>query len=451
MLSQKPRIVVIGAGFAGLRTIRKLASINAEVILIDRNNYHTFIPLLYQVATGFIAPEVITYPLRKYVRSIKNARFIQAEVRRIDLNSKLLYLSSVESAITSSIEPTEAIDLTYDYLAIATGSKTRFLGVEGAAEYSLPMRTLEDALRIRDRVISNFERATVCNDIDRRRQLLTLVIVGGGPTGIELAGALIELVKGTLARDYRTINPQEVEIVLIHSGDKLLGYFPSHLSDYTSKQLRRRGVKVHLNSRVGKVTSSGVELEDKTTLETAMVIWTAGVKADYPTAGGKIPTSSKEKIQVNATLQLPDYPEVYAIGDVALVKQDGKSLLGIAPEALQQGGTVAKNLRRQLKGLSPKPFDYFNKGTAAIIARNSGVALLLGRIPLGGFFAWLLWLGIHLYYLPGITNRFIVLGSWLRDYLTGERNERQLFDRDKIAWLRIAELGGDRSFGDKDK
>ena len=438
MLSPKPRIVVIGAGFAGLRAIRKLAGIHAEVILIDRNNYHTFIPLLYQVATGFIAPEIITYPLRKYLRSLKNARFIQAEVRRIDLTSRLLYLSSVESATTSTIEQTEAIDLPYDYLVIATGSKTKFLGVEGAAEYSLPMRTLEDAVRIRDRLISNFERATVCNDLDLKRQLLTIVIVGGGPTGVELAGAIIELVKGTLNRDYRNISPQEVKIILIHSGDKLLGYFPSHLSDYTSKQLRRRGIKVHLNSRVSKVTPQGVELEDGTTLETATVIWTAGVEADYPTAGGKIPTASKEKIQVNGALQLPDYPEVYAVGDVALIKQDGEPLLGIAPEALQQGGTVAKNLRRQLKGLSPKPFDYFNKGTAAIIARNSGVALLLGRIPLGGFLAWLLWLGIHVYYLPGIANRFTVLGSWLRDYLTRERNERQLFDRALIAQLGVA-------------
>jgi NADH dehydrogenase len=438
VLSPKPRIVVIGAGFAGLRAIRKLAGIHAEIILIDRNNYHTFIPLLYQVATGFIAPEIITYPLRKYLRSLKNARFIQAEVRRIDLTSRLLYLSSVESATTSTIEQTEAIDFTYDYLIIATGSKTKFLGVEGAAEYSLPMRTLEDAVRIRDRIICNFERATVCNDIDLKRQLLTIVIVGGGPTGVELAGAIIELVKGTLDRDYRNISPQEVRIVLIHSGDKLLGYFPSHLSDYTSKQLRRRGIKVHLSSRVGKVTPQGVELEDGTTLETATVIWTAGVEADYPTAGGKIPTASKEKIQVNGALQLPDYPEVYAVGDVALVKQDGDPLLGIAPEALQQGGTVAKNLRRQLKGLPPKPFNYFDKGTAAIIARNSGVALLLGRIPLGGFFAWLLWLGIHVYYLPGIANRFTILGSWLRDYLTGERNERQLFDRASIAQLGVA-------------
>lgn len=445
MLSQKPRIVVVGAGFAGLRAIRKLAGIHAEIILIDRNNYHTFIPLLYQVATGFIAPEIITYPLRKYLRSLKNARFIQAEVQRIDLASKLLYLSSVQSAVTSTIENTEAIDLAYDYLIIATGSKTKFLGVEGAAEYSLPMRTLEDAVRIRDRIISNFERATVCNDPDLRRQLLTIVIVGGGPTGVELAGAIIELVKGTLNRDYHNISPQEVRIVLVHSGDKLLGYFPSHLSDYTSKQLRRRGIKVHLNSRVGRVTHQGVELENGTTLEAATVIWTAGVEAEYPTAGGKIPTSSKEKIQVNAALQLPDYPEVYAVGDVALVKQNGESLLGIAPEALQQGGTVAKNLRRQLKGLSPKPFDYFNKGTAAIIARNSGVALLLGRIPLGGFLAWLLWLGIHVYYLPGIANRFTVLGSWLRDYLTGERDERQLFDRASISQLGAVKLKSDRN------
>ena len=406
---KKTRIVVIGAGFAGLRVIRKLAGSDAEIVLIDRYNYHTFIPLLYQVASGFIAPSAIAIPLRKHLRSIPNARFIHAEVKEIDRALKTI--------------KTDIIDLTYDYLVIATGSKTKFLGVEGAAEYALKMRTLQNAIKIRDRIISNFERAAICPNLEQRRQLLTIAIVGGGATGVELSGSLMELVRGTLTRDYPAIDASQVKVILIHSGERLLQGYPAHLGNYTCKQLRRRGIKIHLNSRVSQVMPDALLLNDGTILESAAIIWTAGVEANYPQA--ELPTASN-KICVSSTLQLPDYPTVYAVGDVAFVKQDGKPLAGIAPEAIQQGTTVGSNLQRQLKGLDPKPFDYFNKGKAAIIARNSGVAYLFGQIPLRGFAAWLLWLGIHLYYLPGIANRSVVLASWIRDYLTRERDHRQL-------------------------
>ncbi|WP_144874222.1 NAD(P)/FAD-dependent oxidoreductase [Hyella patelloides] len=409
---KRPKIVVIGAGFAGLRTVKKLALVNAEILVIDRNNYHTFIPLLYQVASGFIPPKAIAYPLEKALRSIPNARFLQAEVQTIDLAAKV---------ITTNIT-----NVSYDYLVLATGSQAKFLGVEGASEYALPMKTLDDAIKIRDRIINNFEQATICQDFDCRRQLLTIAIIGGGATGVELAGALIELAKGTLFKNYPTIKPQEFRIILIHSGARLLADFPHNLGEYTSKQLRRRGVKVHLQSRVYEVFPGAIELDDGTILETATTIWTTGVEANYPQPEVELPIANKEKICVTNTLQLPNYPEVYAVGDVAFIRHRGEPLLGIAPEALQQGTAVAKNLQRQLQGLPPQPFNYFNKGTAAIIARNSGVAYLLGRIPLKGFFAWLLWLGIHLYYLPGVANRGVVLGSWLRDYLTRKRDIRQL-------------------------
>ncbi len=414
MLSKKTKIVIVGGGFAGLRIISQLAQVNAEIILIDRHNYHTFVPLLYQVAGGFINPEAITYPFRKYLRSFKNTRFIQAEVQEIDFNAQTV--------------TTEVMDLAYDYLVLATGSQTQFLGVDGAVNHSLPMRTLENAIAIRHRLISNFERATVCQDSDRRIQLLTVAIVGGGATGVELAGSLMELIRGTLFKDYPNINPKEVRVILIQSGTRLLADYPSHLSDYTFEQLRRQGVKVHFQTRVSRVMAGAIELDDGTILETAAIIWTAGVEADYPRPDAEIATGKKDKICVNTNLQLPRYPTVYAVGDVALVKQDGEPLLGIAPEALQQGTAVAQNLRRQLRGMSPQPFNYFNKGKAAIIARNKAVAYLFGRIPLKGVAAWLLWLGIHLYYLPGVSNRFLVLGSWIRDYLTGERNIRQLFN-----------------------
>ena len=349
------------------------------------------------------------------MRSLSQVRFIQASVEKIDLEAKIV--------------KTETIDLNYDYLILATGSKARFLGVDGAAKFALPMRTLSDAVAIHQRLISNFERASLYSDRDRRTQLLTIIIVGGGATGVELSGSIQEFTKVTLAKDYPTIDPQQVRTILIHSGETLFQDYPEHLGNYTIKQLRRRGVKVHLRSRVSRVFPEAIELDDGTLIETAAIIWTAGVEAAYPNAKEKLPTADKDKSCVTSTLQLPNYPQVYAVGDVALVKQDGEPLLGIAPEALQQGTMVAHNLRRQLRGLAPQPFNYFNKGKAAIIARNSGIAYLFGRIPLKGFLAWLLWLGIHLYYLPGIANRFVVLGSWLRDYVTKERDLRQLFDR----------------------
>ncbi len=432
MLSKKPRIVVVGAGFAGLKVIRKLAKVNAEIILIDRHNYHTFVPLLYQVAAGFIPPEAIAYPLRKYIRSAKNTRFLQAEVQKIDFVAKTVI--------------TDAIDLTYDYLVVATGSQAKFLGVDGAPNYALPMRTLADAVSIRDRLISNFERATVCRDRDRRMQLLTVTIVGGGATGVELAGSLKEFIDGTLAKDYPNIDLQQVRVILIHSGKRLLADYPQHLSQYTLKQLRRRGVKVHLQSRVSEVMPGAIELANGTVLETATIIWTAGVEANYPQPERELATANQDKICVNSNLQLPNRPEVYAVGDVAFVKQDGEPLLGIAPEALQQGTAVAQNLRRQLRGLSPKSFNYFNKGKAAIIARNSGVGYLLGQIPLQGFLAWLMWLIIHLYYLPGIANRFILLGSWLQDYFIQERDFRQLFKYQSGARLAKIDASSDRFF-----
>ncbi len=432
MLAKKPRIVIVGGGFAGLRVVRKLARVNAEIVLIDRHNYHTFVPLLYQVATGFITPEAIAYPFRKYLRSSKHTRFLQAEVKKVDFNAKIV--------------TTEIMDLAYDYLVLATGSQTQFLGVAGAADYALPMRTLEDSLAIRDRLIGNFEQASLCRDIKRRTQLLTIAIVGGGATGVELAGSLMELVQGTLAKDYPTITLQEVRVILIQSGTRLLADYPDHLSQYALKQLRRKGVKIHFKSRVNAVMPGAIELDDGTILEAAAIIWTAGIEADYPQPNADIATAKKDKICVNGKLQLPNYAEVYAVGDVALVKQNGEPLLGIAPEALQQGTAVAKNLRRQLQGRSPQAFNYFNKGKAAIIARHSGVAYLLGKIPLKGFLAWLLWLAIHLYYLPGISNRCLVFGSWVRDYLTGERNLRQLFYRQQIS-----KSNQDRAIGDRQK
>lgn len=277
----QPKIVVIGAGFAGLRAVKKLARSNADILLIDRHNYHTFIPLLYQVATGFISPEVIAYPLRLILRSIPNARFLQAEVEDIDFEAKVIH--------------SDRLEVTYDYLVLATGSQTKFLGIDGAPQYSLPMRTLEDAVRLRDRLLRNIERAACESDLERKQQLLTIVVVGGGPTGVELAGASIELIEETLARDYPSLDLNQLRLFLIHSGERLLASYPEDLSNYTCRQLRLRGVKVHLNSRVSSVLPGAVELNDGTTIETAAVIWTAGVEANLPISERQLATAKKIK------------------------------------------------------------------------------------------------------------------------------------------------------------
>ncbi|MGF1481840.1 MAG: NAD(P)/FAD-dependent oxidoreductase [Cyanophyceae cyanobacterium] len=415
LTAKKTKIVVIGAGFAGLRAVKRLSGAEAEVLLIDRHNYHTFIPLLYQVATGFIEPELIAYPLRRILRKIRNASFLMADVKQIDLETR--------SVITDNLS------VAYDYLVIATGSQTTFLQVSGAPQHTFPLRTLADAVTLRHHIIHCFEQAAKLpeHDVERREQLMTFVIVGGGPTGVEMAGALQELIRDCLTQDYPQLELRQARVVLLQSGASLLKTYPERLRKYTLRQLRDRQIKVHFNNRVKAVSPTAVCLEDGTTLETSTVIWTAGVEATFPQPEGSFSTANANKVKVLPTLQLPEAPHVYIVGDATYVEQDGTPLIGVAPEALQQGGAVAENIKRQLRGKSPKPFDYFNKGTAAIIARNAGVAYLLGKIPLSGSLAWLLWLGIHLYYLPGLSNRFKLLGAWLKDYFLRERSMRQVF------------------------
>nr|WP_083892491.1 NAD(P)/FAD-dependent oxidoreductase [Pleurocapsa sp. PCC 7319] len=405
---------MVGAGFAGLRAVKRLSDADAEVLLIDRYNYHTFIPMLYQVATGFIEPELIAYPIRKALRNIFNADFLMAEVEQINPDNK---------TITA-----DGRTMTYDYLVLSSGSQANFLGVSGAPQFTFPLRTLDNAIVLRNHILSCFEQAVKnLENSSLQEQLLTFVIVGGGPTGVEMAGALQELIYDCLVKDYPQLDLERAKVILLQSGSDLLASYPKHLQKYTVRTLRDRGVKVHFNNRVKETSSTEVVLEDETRITTATIIWTAGVEASLPKPQAEVSTASKNKVEVQDTLQLPKYPHVYAVGDVAYVEQDGKPLVGIAPEALQQGGMVAENLQRQLKGKSPKAFNYFNKGRAAIIARNAGVILLLGKIPLGGFLGWLMWLGIHLYYLPGLSNRFKVLGAWLKDYLRRDRSVRQVY------------------------
>jgi NADH dehydrogenase len=421
MTVNRERVVIVGAGFAGIQAAKTLAKSGAEIVIVDRNNYHTFIPLLYQVATGFISAETIAYPIRNWVRRIPHARFWFAEVEALDFETNQVLTSRGS--------------LAYDYLVLSTGSQTRFLGTPGAPKHTFTLRTLADAIALRHQILQCLERAVQTQD----DTYVSFIIVGGGPTGVELAGAIRELLDGPFRKDYPTLNLSKARVVLIQSGDTLLKGLPESLGRYALRQLQRRGVEVRLQSRVKAVDEEGVELLDGTVMAGATVIWTAGVLADKPEVSqpsdwNAVSTIGRqEKIVVDSTLQLSNYPTVYAAGDIAHVEYEDDVLIGVAPEALQQGRWAAKNIHRQLKGRSPKPFQYFDKGRAAIIARHAGVVYLFSRIQVTGIVAWFIWLGIHVYYLPGMGNRMAVLGSWLKDYVLGDRPYRQIIKRHDLA------------------
>ncbi|PSN18863.1 FAD-dependent oxidoreductase [filamentous cyanobacterium CCP5] len=405
--SPKPRIVIVGAGFGGFQAAASLAGAKAEVLLVDRNNYHTFVPLLYQVATGQIDPSCVAYPVRTLLRGIPNVQFLQTSVERVDFRSKLI--------------GTDHGPIAYDYLVLATGAQTSYHGVPGT-EYAFPMQTLGDAVTFRQHLFRQFERALVTPDEGDRRRLLSFVVVGGGPTGVEMAGALAELLKGPFRKDFPELAGQW-RLVLVQSGPGLLSAFPQRLGTYTHRQLDKLGVDIRLNSRVQKITPTRVELPDGT-IAAETVVWAAGTEAARPDLIDSVADTRKGLLKVGPTLQLEGWPNVYAIGDLAQVDY-GKPLAGVAPEALQQGVTVARNLRRQLRSHSPKPFQYVNKGRLAIVGGYGGVGQIAG-IPFSGFLAWILWLMVHLIYLPGYRNRLLVLLTWVHNYLLQDRAIRQV-------------------------
>lgn len=396
----RPRVVVMGAGFGGMQAAQSLSKSGADVLLIDRNNYHTFVPLLYQVATAQIEPALIAYPVRTILRRSPRTQFLHAEVKQIDFDRQIV--------------TTEQTCIPYDYLIIATGSRTQYLGVSGAAEYAFAMRTLEQAIALRHHILHCLEQASQESDVVRRKQLLTFTIVGGGPTGVEIVGALAEL-RDVIKHDYPTLDFQDVRIVLVQSGDTLLNSLPSRLGHYTTRQMNRLRIHVLFQTRVSRVTPQAVEFQDGSCLVTSTVVWAAGLEAAMPQTVVSPPVAHKRKVEVRSTLQLIDYENVYAIGDVAYGQHMGQPLAGVAPEALQQGVAIAHNISHQIKGQTPKPFRYFNKGRLAIIGNYAGVGKV-GPFLLTGFLPWLMWLGVHLVYLPGFRNRLMVLLSWIHSY-----------------------------------
>lgn len=412
-----PRVVIAGAGFGGLWVARTLARSPVEVLILDRNTYHTFPPLLYQVAAGELEPGDIAYPIRTILRKLPNARFQMAEVKRVDLARRLV--------------GTDGPQIPYHYLVLATGTRDHFLGVPGAADHAFSLKNLEDAISLRNHILGSLERAAVEPDAERRRLLLSFTVVGGGPTGVEFAGALSELIQGPVAKDYPGLNFQDVRIVLAEATEKLLPTLPNPLGTYARQRLQKMGVEVRLRSPVSRITGQTVHLHDGTQIPAGTVVWAAGVGGEPSAEASGLPTARRGRVAVLPTLQIPGHPYVYAIGDLAYFEQEGSPVPMVAQVAMQGGVATAKNIQRQLAGQDPLPFHYRDRGTMATIGRNHAAAYAYGR-TFTGFPAWILWLTIHLLYLIGFRNRLVVLIDWARNYLFRERAACRILPMEEV-------------------
>jgi NADH dehydrogenase len=405
----RPRTVVIGAGFGGLWAVRALAGAPVDVLLLDRNNFHVFLPLLYQVVAAELDPEDIVYPVRGMLRGIPNVTFGMGEVTSVDPSLRI-----VEASGRS---------FPYDYLIIAAGSASAFFGVPGAATCALPLKTMGEAIALRNRILACFEKAAQERDPQARRRLLSFVIVGGGATGVEYAGALAELIRGPLAMDHPALDFSEVRVELLESQGGLLPGLPERLRAYALSRLRRIGVLVRLNATVSEVTSREVRLKGGSAIPTETAIWTTGVRGESIVRSPGLPIARGERLAVLPTLQVAGHPEIYAVGDIAYVEEMGSPLPMMAPVAIQQGTAAARNILRSIAGDEPLPFRYRDPGVMVILGRNAAVARIGGR-SFTGFPAWVLWLLVHIYKLIGFRNRLVVLINWAWDYFFYERAQR---------------------------
>jgi NADH:ubiquinone reductase (H+-translocating) len=410
----KPTVVIVGAGFGGLRAARALRRAPARVVLVDRNNYHLFQPLLYQVATAGLEPEQIAKPVRSILRGQRNVDFRMVEVTGADLAARRL--------------ETSAGPLVYDYLILALGGETNFFGLESVARHGLGLKDVGDAVTIRNHVLTSFERAMLETDPERRRARLTFVVVGGGPTGVEMAGALSELMRLVLVKDYPRLNLTDVRILLLEATDRLLGTFPPKLSAAAAATLWRKHVEVRFGGTVADFDGARVTLKSGEVIPADTVIWAAGVQAAGLAGRLGLPTGRQGRVPVAPTLQVPGHPEVYVVGDAAYVEADGAPLPMVAPVAMQMADTAAGNIQRTLRGRPAQAFRYKDPGSLATIGRNAAVAHLFG-IQFTGFFAWVMWLVVHIIQLIGFRNKLFVLLNWAWDYFFYERAVR-LITRD---------------------
>jgi len=414
-MGSHPRVLVVGAGFGGLNVTRGLARAAVRVTLVDRTNHHLFQPLLYQVATATLSPAQIATPVRSVLRRQKNAEVLLAEITGID--------RAAREAVAGDRR------LGFDYLVLATGAQHFYFGHEGWAEHAPGLKTIPDATQIRQKILSAFERAEMETDPARREALLHFVLVGGGPTGVEMAGAISELAHRALSRDFRRINPRSARITVVEAGPRCLGTFPETLSRRAERDLAELGVSVMTGAKVDRIDPSGVWIGERC-LRAETVIWTAGVAASGAARWLGAETDRAGRARVGPDLSLPGDPRIFVIGDTATVSGiDGRPLPGTAPVAMQQGRYVAGVISRELEGAAARvPFRYRDKGNLATIGRRRAVADL-GRVRLAGPLAWYAWVFVHIFYLIGFHNRILVMIEWAWAYLTFHRGARLILPR----------------------
>lgn len=406
-----PRIIIIGGGFAGVKLVKRLKKLPVQIVLFDRNNYHTFQPLLYQVATAGLEPDSIADPLRKQLEPSPNFYFRMAEVHRIDGERHKII--------------TEIGEVSYDYLVIATGSRTNFFGNDSIMQNAFPLKQIPQALDLRSHILQNFEAATIAEDHMEKKSRMNIVVVGGGPTGVEVAGALGELKKSILPKDYPELDFDKMSIILLEASSRLLSSMSGKSSERALRYLKKFHVEVYLNTSVESYDGRCAKLSNGETINTHTLIWGAGVKGNYPD-GLKEDAIEKSRILVDDYNRVIGHKNIFAIGDIAMMKSDnypaGHPML--APVAIQQGDHLADNLKKILGTKEPVPFKYFDKGSMATVGRNKAVVDFPGKATLGGFPAWIVWMFVHLISIIGFRNKLIVFLNWVWNYFTYDKGTR---------------------------
>jgi len=405
----RPTVVIVGAGFGGLRAARALKRAPVDVVLLDRHNYHLFQPLLYQVATAGLEPEHIARPVRAILRGQPRFEFRMAEMTGLDLAGK---------RVLTGDGP-----IPYDYLILALGGETNYFGLESIRRHGFGLKDTAEAVAIRNHVLSCFERGVLEPDAERRRALLTFAIVGGGPTGVEMAGALSELIRLVLVKDYPRLNIKDVRVLLLEATDRLLGTMPARLRAAAAETLWRKHVEVRFGAAVQDYDGSRLSLKSGEVIPARTLVWAAGAQAASLTTRLGLPTARQGRVVVEPTLAVAGRPEVFVIGDAAYLEADGQPLPMMAPVAIQMAETAAANIARQLRGAAPIAFHYRDPGSLATIGRNAAVAYVHG-VAFKGFLAWVVWLTVHIIQLIGFRNKLFVLLNWAWDYFFYERASR---------------------------
>ncbi len=412
-LMHKPKIVIIGGGFGGLTVAKKLKCSKSDVLLIDRTNHHLFQPLLYQVASAALSPGEIAIPIREILRKQENTTVIMGDVVKIDKKLKQIILGNGDM-------------IPYDHLVVAAGTSHSYFGNEAWEKFAPGLKTIKDALNIREEILISFEKAERLEKLPPNSKYLNFVVIGGGPTGVEMAGAIAEIAYKTMFQNFRRINPAQSKIFLIEAADYILPSFPQELSIHAKKDLEQMGVNVIVGKKVTNISEEGVQVED-VFYPSTNVIWAAGNQASPLLKTLDVPLDRQGRVLVEPDLSIPGSPEIFVIGDAACsIGKNGKPLPGIAPTAIQQGKYVANILKKQIPKEKRGPFKYFDKGSMATIGKAKAIATI-GNFKFTGLFAWLMWCFIHIVYLIGFRSRLTVMLEWSFFYLTGQRGVRLIY------------------------